>query len=99
MLAFLFPDIDLVWMALFDFIVFAVLQMLVCTFVKNKWIRLLPVVGLIIAGIVCFVRLYFAEGWDSLGYLGWMLMCAFWAFSCCVGWIIWIIIRQIRKNK
>ena len=73
-------------------------QVYICLKVKSLIKRLLPViicsVITIIYGIVSFV----VPGLDSIGYFVIALCAGILLVMCCVGWVIWDIIRLVKKR-
>ncbi len=84
----------------FSIAVLLPIQLLLCFKVKNKAIRLLPVILLSISAI-CWILLSVAiTGWDGLGYLFLAIFTGFMLFICGIAWGIWGIAKFAkRKNQ
>lgn len=74
-------------------------QLLLCFTVRNRAIRLLPVIILsVFIGIVVIM----AIAVDDLRVVGYVLLAVyagFMLFSCVIGWGIWAITKKIKKRR
>ena len=83
----------------FSVVVFLLIQLLLCFKVKNKVIRLLPVILLSIFTIFFVVMTSTATGWDNLGYVFLAIFTGFMWLMCGIAWGIWTIIKLIKNKK
>lgn len=83
----------------FSVIVLLLIQLLFCFRVKNKVIRLLPVILLSIFTIFWVVMASTATGWDNLGYIFLAVFIGFMWLMCGMAWGIWAIIKLAKKKK
>lgn len=74
-------------------------QLLLCFKVKNIAIRLIPAVILFALTTFFFVMTYYSSGWDSVGYVILSLYSGLLLFMSAVGWVIWLIVRILKKIK
>ena len=79
-------------------VVFLLIQLLLCFKVKNKVIRLLPVILLSIVTMFFVVMAGTASDWENLGYIFPAIFIGFMWFMCGMAWGIWAIIKLIKKT-
>ena len=84
---------------IFSVVVLLLIQLLICFKVKNKVIRLLPVILLSIFTIFLVAMASTATGWDNLGYIFLAIFTGGMWLMCGVAWSIWGIIKRIKKKK
>ena len=88
-------DIELTtFVLIFSIVVILPIQLLLCFKVRNKAIRLLPVVVLSIPTIIFAVMSVAMTGWDGLGYVFLAIFTGFMLLMCGIGWGIWWIINR-----
>lgn len=75
------------------------IQLLLCFKVKNKIIRLLPVILLSIVTIFFVAMASTATDWENLGYIFPAIFIGFMWIACCMAWGIWAIIKLVKKKK
>ena len=75
------------------------IQLLLCFKVKNKIIRLLPVILLSIVTIFFVAMASTATDWENLGYIFPAIFIVFMWPMCGIAWGIWAIIKLIKKKK
>ena len=83
----------------FSVVVLLLIQLLICFKVKNKVIRLLPVILLFIFTIFFVAMTSTATGWDNLGYVFLAIFTGFMWLMCGIAWGIWAIVKLIKKKK
>ena len=66
-----------------------ILQLLLCFKAKKIFIKLLPIVLLIVSTIVFSICSASINGWDGFGYLFFALLSFGLIFVCGIGWAIW----------
>lgn len=71
-----------------------ILQLLLCFKVKKIFIKLLPIVLLIVSTVVFSICSASINGWDGLGYLFFSLLSFGLILVCGLGWSVWAIIRK-----
>ena len=71
-----------------------ILQLLLCFKVKKIFIKLLPIVLLIVSTVVFSICSASINGWDGLGYLFFALLSFGLILVCGLGWSVWAIIRK-----
>ena len=71
-----------------------ILQLLLCFKAKKIFIKLLPILLLIVSTIVFSICSASINGWDGFGYLFFALLSFGLIFVCGIGWGIWAIIRN-----
>lgn len=71
-----------------------ILQLLLCFKVKKVFIKLLPIILLIISTIAFSICSASINGWDGLGYLFFAVLSFGLIFVSGIGWIIWAIMRK-----
>ena len=79
-------------------VVFLLIQLLLCFKVKNKVIRLLPVILLSIVTMFFVVMAGTATDWENLGYIFPAFFLGFMWFMCGMAWGIRAIIKLIKKT-
>ena len=79
--------------------VLLLIQLLLCFKVKNKNIRLLPVILLSIVTIFFVAMASTATDWENLGYIFPAIFIMFMWPMCGMAWGIWAIIILIKKKK
>lgn len=79
--------------------VLLLIQLLLCFKVKNKVIRLLPVILLSIVTIFFIAMASTATDWENLGYIFPAIFIGFMWLACDTAWGIWVIIKLIKKKK
>ncbi|MBQ5601493.1 MAG: hypothetical protein IIU77_01580 [Clostridia bacterium] len=88
-------DIDLpTIVVLISVISTLILQLLLCFKVKKIFIKLLPIVLLIVSTVVFSICSASINGWDGLGYLFFALLSFGLILVCGLGWSVWAIIRK-----
>ena len=75
------------------------IQLLLCFKVKNKIIRLLPVILLSIVTIFFVAMASTATDWENLGYIFPAIFIGFMWLMCGMAWGIWASIKLIKKEK
>ena len=75
------------------------IQLLLCFKVKNKNIRLLPVILLSIVTIFFVAMASTATDWENLGYIFPAIFIGFMWIACGMAWGIWAIIKLVKKKK
>jgi len=80
-------------------VVLFAIQLVLCTYVKKLWIRLLPVELFSLSAVVLFFIALSAQDWDALGYLLLALYAAFCALACGLAWALWGIVRFWGRDK
>ena len=83
----------------FSVVVLLLIQLLICFKVKNKVIRLLPVILLSIVTIFFVAMASTATDWENLGYIFPAIFLGFMWLVCGIAWGIWAIIKHIKKKK
>ena len=74
-------------------------QILLCFKSKNNFIKLIPVILLLILIVVFSVLIFVFDGWDSIGFL-FFALCSFALLVVCgIGWLIWFIAKKSRMKK
>lgn len=73
-----------------------VIQLLFCFLSERVWIRLIPTVLAALATAGCVAMMYLAGGWDVLGYLLLAIYAGAALLICCLGWILFAVIRAVR---
>lgn len=73
------------------------LQLLLCFKAKNLILKLLPIFILLFLIVTFICMSQFAEGWDGLGYTILAMFAAILLFACIVAWVIWFIVKLIKK--
>ncbi len=65
---------------------------------KGKYIiiKLLPVILLVTAGIVCFIGLLLSTGWDAIGWLLLVVFAIIFLCVCAGAWAIYGIVKLIK---
>ena len=92
-------DIELTTLTIIVSIVLLLpLQLLLCFKVKNRIIRLLPVMVLALLTAVFVVLSLVFSGWDGLGYILLAIFSGFMLFMYGIGWGIWVIKRLCTKK-
>jgi len=76
-----------------------IIQLLLCFKIKNKFIKLMPVILLTILTIVSSVLIFILDGWDSVGCLLLTIGLMFLLFVCGIGWLIWRFTMNLEKEK
>ena len=76
-----------------------VVQLLLCFKVKNPVLKLLPVVLVLMALAVFIILSLTASGWDSLGYVAFVLLFGISLIPCIAAWTIWAVSFLIKKRK
>lgn len=66
-----------------------ILQLLLCFKAKKIFIKLLPILLLIVSTIVFYICSASINGWDGFGYLFFALLSFGLIFVCGIGWAIW----------
>ena len=84
---------------IFSIIVLLPIQLLLCFKVKNKAIRLLPIILLSIPTLIFVIMTTTTQGWDSLGYVFLAIFTGFMMLICGLAWGIWAIIKHKQKKK
>ena len=74
-------------------------QLLSCFLLERVILRLLPTIAAALATVVFFVMMYVGEGWEVLGYLLLMIFCAIMLGLCLACWIVFAIVRAIRRRR
>lgn len=93
-------DIEFIMAVLiFTVVVLLLIQLLLCFKVKNKVIRLLPVILLSIFTIFFVAMASTATDWENLGYIFPAIFIGFMWLVCGIAWGIWVIIKLIKKKK
>ena len=92
-----FFDIDLLplLVVMAAFLIFP-LQLFLCRKVKNRMVRLLPVILLTMTEGVLVALSCTSKGWQSLGYLFFVLVAAMMLLLCGLSWGLWAILRKRR---
>ena len=75
------------------------IQLLLCFKVKNKIIRLLPVILLSIVTIFFVAMASTATDWENLGYIFLVIFIGFMWLVCGMAWGIWAIIKLVKKKR
>lgn len=73
------------------------IQLLLCFKVKSRLVRLLPILLLGSLGIVFLCLASTSSGWDTLGYLIFIIYVLYAIFICGIGWCIWWIIQRKKR--
>ena len=76
-----------------------IIQLLLCFKIKNKFIKLIPVVLFLILTIVFSIFIFVLDGWDSVGCLLLAIGSLFLLFVCGISWIIWRFNMKLEKDK
>lgn len=71
----------------FPAVPFLFLQLLLCKAAKQKWVKFLPLLAVAVVAIVSAVGCVAASGWDTLGYLFFLLLCIGPAVGCMIGFV------------
>lgn len=79
--------------------VLLLIQLLLCFKVKNKNIRLLPVILLSIVTIFFVAMASTATDWENLDYIFPAIFIGFMWIACGMVWGIWAIIKLVKKKK
>lgn len=74
-------------------------QLLLCRLTKNGWLRALPVLPVL--GLLAIAGWYYivGTGWDHLAALIFALAAIAPAVGVVVGWLVWWLTEQHKKNK
>ena len=94
-------DIELTEVIIFlSILVVLPLQLFLCFKAKKQWIKLLPISTFIvlIAFFLCLANQN-SIGWDGIGYLILAIFAGILLAASVVGWIIWFIIKLVKKKK
>lgn len=76
------------------------IQLLLCFKVKNKLIRLIPVILFSFLTAIFFVLIFVFEGWDSLGFLVLAICSAVILAACGIAWgIWWVVSKKLLQSK
>ena len=74
------------------------IQILLCFKSKNNFIKLIPVIMLLILMVAFSVLIFVFDGWESIGFL-FLDICSFALLVVCgIGWLIWFIVKK-KKEK
>ena len=73
------------------------LQLFLCYKVKKLFLKLMPVILLVISTIVFSVLSNLIGGWDGIGLLFFALLSFGLLFVCGLGWAIWIMGRKRKR--
>jgi len=76
-----------------------IIQLLLCFKIKNKFIKLIPVILFLISTIVFSIFIFILDGWDSVGCLLLAIGSLFLLFVCGISWIIWRFNMKLEKDK
>jgi len=76
-----------------------IIQLLLCFKIKNKFIKLIPVILFLILTIVFSIFIFILDGWDSVGCLLLAIGSLFLLFVCGISWIIWRFNMKLEKDK
>ena len=76
-----------------------IIQLLLCFKIKNKFIKLIPVILFLILTIVFSIFIFVLDGWDSVGCLLLAVGSLFLLFVCGISWIIWRFNMKLEKDK
>ncbi len=79
-------------------VVFA-LQLFLCMKVKKLWFKLIPIIIFISFALILAYKSAYATGWDGLGYFILLLLDGILLLTCVVGWIIWFVVKYVKKKK
>ena len=72
----------------FPAVPFLFLQLLLCKAAKQKWMKFLPLLAVAVVAMVSAVGCVTASGWDTLGYLFFLLICIGPALGCVIGFVV-----------
>lgn len=76
-----------------------IIQLLLCFKIKNKFIKLIPVILFLISTIVFSIFIFILDGWNSVGCLLLAIGSLFLLFVCGISWIIWRFNMKLEKDK
>lgn len=76
-----------------------IIQLLLCFKIKNKFIKLIPVILFLILTIIFSIFIFVLDGWDSVGSLLLAIGSLFLLFVCSVSWIIWRFNMKLENEK
>ena len=74
-------------------------QLSFCFLFKRILLRLIPTLTIALATATFFALMVGGEGWEVLGYLLWMIVCAIMLALCVACWIVFGIVCAIRRRK
>ena len=90
-----FLDIDFPIIVVFVSVIAAlILQLLLCSKTKKRFVKLIPITLLVISTIVFSVCGATINGWDGMGYLFFALLSFGLIFVCGISWGVWAITRK-----
>ena len=89
----------IVWVLILSVVAVFPCQLLLCFKVRSIIVRLLPLVGLLIATALFAYKSFTASGWDGLGYLLIAFLTAILFGVCGLCWAIFGIVRYVKKRR
>lgn len=72
-------------------------QLILCFKGKSRIVRLFPVIVLSILTAAAIIAACICTGWDIVFYIVSAIYLAIMLSSCGVAWVIWAIVKRIRK--
>lgn len=76
-----------------------IIQLLLCFKIRNKFIKIIPIILFVISAIIFSVLIFVLDDWNSIGCLLLAIGSLFLIFVCCIGWIIWRFNMKLEKEK
>ncbi len=76
------------------FFAFLLLQILLCSKVKSKLLRLIPVLLFSGASVIFAITAFFFDGWDTVGFLFLAICSAVLLIACGIGWLIYCFVKK-----
>lgn len=73
------------------------LQLWLCFNVKRIFIKLLPIILLVLSTVAFSVCSAIVNGWDGLGYLFFALLSFGLIFMCGIAWGVWAVAKKRSK--
>lgn len=80
-------------------VILLALQLFLCAKIKNRLLRLLPVLVLFTLTLVFTVLIFVFDGWDSVGFLMLAIWTALLLTVCGVAWLMWWLLIKLKRRK
>jgi len=75
------------------------IQILLCFKLKNNFIKLIPIILLLLLTVVFSVLIFVSDGWDTVGFIFLTIFSLSLLVVCGIGWLIWFIYNKCSKKK
>lgn len=93
-------DINLtVLMIVFSVLIVFPIQLLLCYKAKSLPVRLIPAGLILLFALVSLILLLTTPGWDSIGYIFFLIYAGGMMFFCSLAWLLWAVLTYIQKKK